>query len=122
MKLETLHKELDKRAKFLPSRIEKKLNFVSRRLMLRARLNATIDPKKRTGRLYESIKTKRTGTEIELVAGSASVNYADYVEFGTARMYPRLFLTKAYNLVLKDMKKELQQMIRMTLDVKNGRQ
>ncbi len=118
MKIEKFTKELDKRAKFLPLAIERKLNFISRRLMLRARMNATLDPKKRSGRLYDSIRTQRKKEKIELVAGSSSVNYAGYVEFGTSRMYPRLYLTKAYNHVLKDMNKELKEMMDLHLRIK----
>ena len=120
MKLEKLQKELDKRARFLPLKIERKLNFVARRLQLRARFNATIDPQKRSGRLFESIKATRQGTKIDLIAGNQSVNYASFVEYGTSRMYPRLYLTKAFDHVLKDLDKELKQMLFMTLDIKHG--
>ena len=107
MKISTLIDGLDNGSRNINRDIEIKLNFISRRLMLRARLNATIDPKKRSGRLFDSISAKRTGNKVELVAGSSSVKYADFVEYGTSKMYPRLFLTKAYNHVLNDVSNEI---------------
>ena len=94
--------------------LHKKLAFISRRLQDRAKLNATIDPRKRTGRLYDSITTKRkkeaAGTSITLIAGSSSVNYAGYVEFGTSRMYPRLYLSRAQKQVDETLPDELKRL------------
>ena len=59
MKLKDFIKRLFKRSDQLDDELHKKLSFISRRLEDRAKLNATIDPKKRTGRLYDSITTKR---------------------------------------------------------------
>ena len=47
MKISTLIDGLDNGSRNINRDIEIKLNFISRRLMLRARLNATIDPKKK---------------------------------------------------------------------------
>ena len=121
MKISTLIDGLDNGSRNINRDIEIKLNFISRRLMLRARLNATIDPKKRSGRLFDSISAKRTGNKVELIAGSSSVKYADFVEYGTSKMYPRLFLTKAYNHVLNDVSNEIKKIAEINLRVRNGR-
>lgn len=114
MKLFEFVKRLFKKSKNLDNELQTKLDFISQRLKDRARLNATIDPKKRTGRLYDSISsnTKKTGDgiKITLQAGSSSVNYAGYVEFGTSRMYPRLYLQKARLQVEETLPKEMQKL------------
>jgi HK97 gp10 family phage protein len=114
MKLFEFVKRLFKKSKNLDNELQTKLDFISQRLKDRARLNATIDPKKRTGRLYDSISsnTKKTGDgiKITLQAGSSSVNYAGYVEFGTSRMYPRLYLHKARLQVQETLPKEMQKL------------
>ena len=114
MKLFEFVKRLFKKSKNLDNELQTKLDFISQRLKDRARLNATIDPKKRTGRLYDSISsnTKKTGDgiKITLQAGSSSVNYAGYVEFATSRMYPRLYLQKARLQVQETLPKEMQKL------------
>jgi len=114
MKLKDFIKRLFKRSDQLDDELHNKLAFISRRLQDRAKLNATIDPRKRTGRLYDSItaKTKKTrsGTQITLMAGSASVNYAGYVEFGTSRMYPRLYLSRAQQQVQETLPEDLKRL------------
>ena len=68
-----------------------------------AKLNATTDPKVRTGRLRSSITglidSPMGSPRIILRAGGSSssqdVNYADFVEFGTRFIRPRLFLGRA---------------------------
>tara|TARA_Y100000114_G_scaffold81391_1_gene75048 strand:+ start:1489 stop:1857 length:369 start_codon:yes stop_codon:yes gene_type:complete len=114
MKLKDFIKRLFKRSDQLDDELHKKLAFISRRLQDRAKLNATIDPRKRTGRLYDSITTKRKkeagGTSITLIAGSSSVNYAGYVEFGTSRMYPRLYLSRAQKQVDETLPDELKRL------------
>lgn len=112
MKLKEFIKRLFKRSDKLDDVLHDKLAFISRRLRDRAKLNATIDPRKRTGRLYDSITTNtkksQSGTRITLLAGSSSVNYAGYVEFGTSRMYPRLYLTKANEQVQQTLPDDLK--------------
>ena len=114
MKLKDFIKRLFKRSDQLDDELHKKLSFISRRLEDRAKLNATIDPRKRTGRLYDSITTKKKkeakGTSITLIAGSSSVNYAGYVEFGTSRMYPRLYLSRAQKQVDETLPDELKRL------------
>tara|TARA_Y100000593_G_scaffold95042_1_gene198743 strand:+ start:2396 stop:2764 length:369 start_codon:yes stop_codon:yes gene_type:complete len=112
MKLKEFIKRLFKRSDKLDDVLHDKLAFISRRLRDRAKLNATIDPRKRTGRLYDSITTNtkksQSGTRIALLAGSSSVNYAGYVELGTSRMYPRLYLTKANEQVQQTLPDDLK--------------
>ena len=114
MKLKDFIKRLFKRSDRLDDELHKKLSYISRRLQDRAKLNATIDPRKRTGRLYDSITAKAkksdNGTSITLMAGSASVNYAGYVEFGTSRMYPRLYLSRAREQVQETLPDELRRL------------
>ena len=114
MKLKDFIKRLFKRSDRLDDELHKKLAFISRRLQDRAKLNATIDPRKRTGRLDDSITAKakksENGTSINLMAGSASVNYAGYVEFGTSRMYPRLYLSRAREQVQETLPDELRRL------------
>ena len=114
MKLQNFIKRLFKRSDKLDDELHKKLSFISRRLQDRAKLNATIDPRKRTGRLYDSISAKakktQSGTGITLMAGSSNVGYAGYVEFGTSRMYPRLYLSRAREQVKETLPDELRKL------------
>ena len=114
MKLIDFVKKLFKKSKNVDNELQSKLLFITRRLQDRARLNATIDPRKRSGRLYDTISSKMTkssdGVKIELSAGSSSVNYAGYVEFGTSRMYPRLYLSKAREQVQETLPHEMRKL------------
>tara|TARA_R110000824_G_scaffold111857_5_gene260676 strand:+ start:1317 stop:1700 length:384 start_codon:yes stop_codon:yes gene_type:complete len=67
------------------------------------KINATSYPKVRTGRLRSSITGAYNGriSNPEIVlraggyAGGAEVDYAGYVEYGTSRMSPRLYLNRS---------------------------
>lgn len=89
-----------------------------------AKLNATDYPRVRTGRLRSSITglvdTKEGRPRILLRAGGntkgAPVNYAHYVEFGTKRMRPRLFMGRAMQKVQQsEVPKELQKLFHLAL-------
>ncbi len=114
MRLKEFVKRLFKKSNNLDEELHNKLAFISRRLQDRAKLNATIEPRKRSGRLYDSITTitkkSKSGMSISLVAGSSSVNYAGYVEFGTSRMYPRLYLSRAQKQVQETLPEELKRL------------
>lgn len=89
-----------------------------------AKLNATDYPRVRTGRLRSSISglvdAKDGRPRLLLRAGGntngAPVNYAQYVEFGTKRMRPRLFMGRAMQKVQQsNVPKELQNLLRLAL-------
>lgn len=94
-----------KRMKIASSNLLKELELELMKSALRmerdAKLNATTYPKVRTGRLRSSINglvdSKQGTPRILLKAGSTSadVNYAEYVEFGTIYIKPRLYLGRA---------------------------
>ena len=94
-----------KRMKIASSNLLKELESELMKSALRmerdAKLNATTYPKVRTGRLRSSINglvdSKQGTPRILLKAGSTSadVNYAEYVEFGTIYIKPRLYLGRA---------------------------
>lgn len=80
-----------------------KLRALSLKAEAEAKRNATDYPRVRTGRLRSSITglvdTKNARPRLLLRAGGntngAPVNYASFVEFGTKRMRPRLFMGRA---------------------------
>ena len=81
--------------------LEKELMKSALRMERDGKLNATTYPKVRTGRLRSSISgivdSKQGTPRIILKAGGsgADVNYAEYVEFGTVFIKPRLYLGRA---------------------------
>lgn len=83
--------------------LERVLTISALSMEREAKLNATSYPKVRTGRLRSSITglidAPMGSPRIILRAGGSSsgrdVNYADYVEFGTRFIKPRLFLGRA---------------------------
>jgi HK97 gp10 family phage protein len=87
-----------------------KLRALSLKAEAEAKRNATDYPRVRTGRLRSSITglvdTKNARPRLLLVAGGntkgAPVNYARFVEFGTKRMRPRLFMGRAMQKIERD--------------------
>ena len=88
-----------------------------------AKINATDYPKVRTGRLRSSITGLVDAKDGNLRAllraggnsGGAPVLYAKYVEFGTRKMAPRLFMKRGIDAALKDIDKELQNLFTVSL-------
>ena len=115
--------KLFKKSTRLPDAIFNEVSELQSSLLKKARLNATIDPRRGTGaNLYNSISAGRVKvgkkSRIILQAGDQKVNYAGYVEFGTSRMYPRLYLTKAFAEVERETPKRLSRFISTYMRVK----
>lgn len=94
-----------------------RLRVLSLKAEAEAKRNATDYPRVRTGRLRSSItglvSTKDASPRMILIAGGntkgAPVRYAKFVEFGTRRMQPRLFMGRAMKKVASnDVVKELR--------------
>ena len=94
-----------------------RLRVLSLKAEAEAKRNATDYPRVRTGRLRSSItglvSTKDASPRMILMAGGntkgAPVRYAKFVEFGTRRMQPRLFMGRAMKKVASnDVVKELR--------------
>lgn len=94
-----------------------RLKVLSLKAEAEAKRNATDYPRVRTGRLRSSItglvSTKDAAPRMILMAGGntkgAPVRYARFVEFGTKRMQPRLFMGRAMKKVASnDVTKELR--------------
>ena len=94
-----------------------KLRILSLKAEAEAKRNATDYPRVRTGRLRSSItglvSTKDASPRMILMAGGntkgAPVRYAKFVEFGTRRMSPRLFMGRAMKKVAtNEVTKELR--------------
>ncbi len=105
--------------------LQKNLQVLSLKAERDAKLNATDYPRVRTGRLRSSITglvdAKNGSPRVLLRAGGntsgAPVNYANYVEFGTKHMRPRLFMARALKKVLKeDTPKELRNLLKISLN------
>lgn len=105
--------------------LQKNLQVLSLKAEREAKLNATDYPRVRTGRLRSSITglvdAKNGSPRVLLRAGGntsgAPVNYANYVEFGTKHMRPRLFMARAVKKVLKeDTPKELRNLLKISLN------
>tara|TARA_A200000159_G_scaffold72626_1_gene67377 strand:+ start:417 stop:818 length:402 start_codon:yes stop_codon:yes gene_type:complete len=105
--------------------LRKKLRILALKAEREAKKNATDYPKVRTGRLRSSITGivgARRGNLRALLraggnSGGAPVLYAKYVEFGTRKMAPRLFMKRGIETALKDMDKELQDLLVVSLQV-----
>ena len=97
-------------------------HYISRRLKKNAQINATFDPKIRTGELWKSIGTvvSRTDNKVEIVlkAGNDTAYYTKFIEFGTkdGRLYPRLFLMRARNSALEKLPEDLKQRTKILLE------
>ena len=122
MLLSKFIEKLFKKSTRLPDAIFNEVSELQSSLLKKARLNATIDPRRRSGNLYNSISAGRVKvgkkSRIILQAGDQKVNYAGYVEFGTSRMYPRLYLTKAFAEVERETPKRLSRFISTYMRIK----
>lgn len=103
--------------------LRKKLTIIALKSEREAKKNATDYPKVRTGRLRSSITgivdAKDGNPRAVLRAGGNSggtpVLYAKYVEFGTRKMAPRLFMKRGIEAALKDADKELRDLLSLSL-------
>lgn len=122
MLLSKFIEKLFKKSTRLPDAIFNEVLELQSSLLKKARLNATIDPRRISGNLYNSISAGRVKvgkkSRIILQAGDQKVNYAGYVEFGTSRMYPRLYLTKAFAEVERETPKRLSRFISTYMRIK----
>ena len=84
-----------------------------------AKKNATTYPRVRTGNLYNSIRAAKQAQnnmiQINLVAGGDRAPYAKYVEFGTRKMEPREYLSRAFKKVDQGMQKSLERFVKLYL-------
>ena len=118
-------KRIDKADNRLLKTLRKKLTIISLKSEREAKKNATDYPKVRTGRLRSSITgivdAKDGNPRAVLRAGGNSggvpVLYAKYVEFGTRKMAPRLFMKRGIETALKDADKELKNLLSLSLQV-----
>ena len=119
MELKDFVKRLFEKSIKLDKELASDMVEVKSRLLEEARLNATIYPRRISGDLYNSIKVGDTIVDnryrLFLQAGDQKVNYAGFVEFGTNRMAPRLYLTKAYSKIDNDLPQRLKKFISLYL-------
>ncbi len=116
-------KNVDKADRRLLKTLRKKLMIIALRSEREAKLNATDFPKVRTGRLRSSITAivdaKDGNPRAVLRAGGNSggvpVLYAKYVEFGTRKIAPRLFMKRGIEKGLRKADKELQDLLTISL-------
>ena len=114
---------IDKADNRLLKTLRKKLTIIALKSEREAKKNATDYPKVRTGRLRSSITgivdAKDGNPRAVLRAGGNSggtpVLYAKYVEFGTRKMAPRLFMKRGIEAALKDADKELRDLLSLSL-------
>lgn len=101
-----------------------KLRALSLKAEAEAKRNATDYPRVRTGRLRSSITglvdTKNARPRLLLRAGGntngAPVNYASFVEFGTKRMRPRLFMGRAMQKIERnEVMNEMRDLLNLAL-------
>ena len=120
-------KSIVKQGKSLEDELQDQLEKVADRLRVRTRIQATIDPKYRTGRLYNSIrsqvgKARHAGKyDVILKSGNSQAFYAKYVEFGTRRIYPRLFMGKSMEKEKKNLPEHLRALLGKVLREQHGR-
>ena len=123
--LDEFQNRIQKGEKKLLKNLQKQLKILSLKAERQAKLNATDYPRVRTGRLRSSITglvdAKDGRPRVLLRAGGntsgAPVNYAHFVEFGTKRMRPRLFMGRAVKNVLKEeTPKELRNLLKVSLN------
>ena len=116
-------KRIDKADNRLLKTLRKKLTIIALKSEREAKKNATDYPKVRTGRLRSSITgivdAKDGNPRAVLRAGGNSggvpVLYARYVEFGTRKMAPRLFMKRGIEAALKGADKELRNLLSFAL-------
>lgn len=108
----------------LLSEINKLLIKSALKMERQAKLNATKDPRVRTGRLRSSIsgvvQSEQGVPRIVLSAGgrqgSEELSYARYIEFGTRRLYARLYLGRAYDKERESLDNRLADLLRRVLE------
>tara|TARA_R100000655_G_scaffold55751_1_gene93842 strand:+ start:1845 stop:2237 length:393 start_codon:yes stop_codon:yes gene_type:complete len=116
-------RKIDKADRRLLKTLRKKLMVIALRSEREAKINATTFPKTRSGRLKSSITAivdaKDGNPRAVLRAGGNSggvpVLYAKYVEFGTRKMAPRLFMKRGIEKGLRKADKELQDLLTISL-------
>lgn len=114
---------VDKADRRLLEELRKKLTVVALRAERGAKRRATFYPKVRTGRLRSSITglvDAKDGNPRALLraggnSGGAPVLYAKYVEFGTRKMAPRLFMGRAVRSVQKRLDRDLKNLLVLAL-------
>ena len=122
MKLKEFVSKLFKRANGLDDFLSKQLEDVETTLLESARLNATIDPKVRSGDLWRSIRLEKKKRfrklSITLTAGDNKAYYAPFLEHGTddGRLYPRHFLKNAFDGTKKRVPEKLKKITKLFLD------
>jgi hypothetical protein len=105
----------------LIAELERTLHISALRLERDGKLNATTFPRVRTGRLRSSITgfvDSTLGTpRVFLKAGSSGsgVDYAEFVEFGTRYIQPRLFLGRAINAEQQRLPDRLSSLLNVAL-------
>ena len=100
--------------------VRKALTITAFQAERKAKINATSYPKVRTGRLRSSIAGRiitNTGIiAVELRAGNSDrgglVNYAEFVEFGTRNMTPRLFMKRAIDEEAPNLQSRLDKVLK----------
>ena len=118
-----LIKRLNKADKRLLETLQQKLMIVALKAERGAKRRATKYPKVRTGRLRSSITAitdAKDGNPRAILraggnSGGSPVLYAKYVEFGTQKMAPRLFMGKAIATAQKGMRKDLKNLLVLAL-------
>ena len=116
---------MDKADKKLLKNLRKRLMVIALKSEREAKINATDFPQVRTGRLRSSITAivhaaggrMRARLRAGGNSGGDPVNYARYVEFGTRKMSPRLFMGRAVDTVSKNIPKDLREVLSMSLEV-----
>lgn len=101
------------------------LHVSALRMEKHAKMNATFFPKVRTGRLRSSITglvdaPQGTPRIVMRAGGSMSgsdVNYANYIEFGTTYIRPRLFMGRAIDRERQLLSDSLANLLDVALDV-----
>ena len=105
----------------LIAELERTLQISALRMERDAKINATTFPRVRTGRLRSSITGFVDSTlgspRVRLEAGRAgsNVDYADFVEFGTRYIRPRLFLGRAINAEQQRLPDRLSNLLNVAL-------
>lgn len=118
-------KRVDRADKKLLTTLRKKLITIALKAEAQAKKNATDYPRVVTGRLRSSITAivdAKNGNPRALLraggnSGGTPVLYAKYVEFGTRKMAPRLFMKRGIEQALKNADKELKDLLNISLQV-----
>ena len=101
-------------------KMDKLTNKTASKMKMQAVKNAHVYPKKRTGRLVSSIQGEvfKSGADFEILvfADTDVAPYAEFVEFGTSRMKPRLYIKKAVEKVQPSFEKAVDDLLSETLE------